>query len=127
MSYVPGASGQSAMTQLVSHRNRVDNPHVVTLAQLGAASAAQGALADSALQTESDPVALAALVTYQADQQVALAAKMDTETALSMLADVQGKYDDLNQQFLLLLRFVITTFGQVPKGLEDQLEAAIGA
>lgn len=61
-----------------------------------------------------------------AAQQAALDTKIDTDTALSMLADVQSKYDDLNQQFLLLLRFTITTFGQVPEGLEGRLEAALG-
>lgn len=44
-----GVTGTTAMSQLVSHRNRADNPHVVTLAQVGAASAAQGAKADNAV------------------------------------------------------------------------------
>lgn len=56
----------------------------------------------------------------------ALALKMDEATALEMLATLQGRYDDLNQNFLLLLRFIITTFGQVPKGLESQFEKAVG-
>lgn len=197
MGYIPGASGQQTMTQLASHRNRTDNPHGVTAAQIGAATIAQGVKADNAVQPadlsaainnlvnaapgalntlgelaaalQSDESVSAALITtvagkadatdliaHETDtdnphgvtaiqvglgnvddvpdaekpvslaQQAALGTKMDLSVALDMLATQQANYDTLNEQFLFLLKWVITTFGQVPEGLEDQIETAIG-
>lgn len=50
--FASASTGQmSPMATFNSHRNRTDNPHVVTYDQVGAASTAQGAKADTALQS----------------------------------------------------------------------------
>lgn len=52
----------------------------------------------------------------------ALLLKEDVVTVDSLKQDLS----DANNNFLYLLRWVITTFGEAPEGLEGQIESALG-
>lgn len=72
--------------------------------------------------------------TITVDEELALKADTDTvNEALLLKEDVVTveslKLDlaEANNNFLLLLRWIITTFGQAPDGLESQIESALGA
>lgn len=102
------------------------------------ATAAQGLLAETALQSidlsDYATIENVAVVTAYVDTEIGLLSdEIDTELELKANASdmqsqfdaLQESYDTLNNNFLCLLKWSIITFGQVPEGLESYIEPAL--
>lgn len=69
--------------------------------------------------------AIAALTAEIAVSTDATTASLELKADTTVTNDLQQKYDELNDNFLRLLKWCIATFDEVPDGLEEQVESAL--
>lgn len=78
---------------------------------------------DNAVAVVDDALAaLTAEITVSTD---ATTASLELKADATVTDDLQQKYDELNDNFLRLLKWCIATFDEVPDGLEEQVESAL--